>query len=481
MDTRQAAATALGLISRAAGVWDPSRTETSETVKLDGTSAAASNGITPMSLHDFDVARVLRDGQLLLASSGKEYGKLSQLSAAELEQAHKDVMKNLGLGMGAGMDDIGVDVSAELASGAPSAPTPTPTAAAESLRPALPPPRFKPGATLGPASLDSKPLELPTSAPPAAAAASASSSTVSSPAAAAPESPAPATDADPYAGLSARERNKLKRKRKAEGKAGVAPSPAPQPAAKKPKVAAPVPDTAQPAHPAATTASANGVKQEDVEEESKIVIDPAAKAKERERQGGEIQAKAEAVRAQTEVAAGEWPWRAVVERLSVGLLAPGWETRHGASLGLRELLRLQASGGGKIEGVSHAQNAELHRVWVEDLAAKLLFVFALDRFGDYVSDQVCFSERQPLHLEVLHTLTTIFFPDNLRYRSSRPSVRLLRKRLLCSCRRCQRRHLSKSGASSPTWFTSAGTLRHHRQIPASRSTSGRFVTLASSD
>ncbi|GAA5868377.1 hypothetical protein JCM3774_003272 [Rhodotorula dairenensis] len=397
METRQAAATALGLISRAVGVWDPSDTETSETVKLDGTSAVASNGITPMSLYDFDVARVLRDGQLLLASSGKEYGKLSQLSAAELEQAHKDVMKNLGLGMGAGMDDIGVDVSAELASGAPSAPTPAPLAAVDPSRPALPPPRFKPGAALGTASVDSKPFESAASAPPGAAAASASSSTVSSPAAAAaPEPPAPTADADPYAGLSARERNKLKRKRKAEGKAGVAPSPAPQPAAKKPKVADPVPEASQPpSQPAAIPAGANGIKAEDIkEEETRIVVDPAAKAKERERQGGEIQAKAEAVRAQTEVAPGEWPWRAVVDRLSVGLLAPGWETRHGASLGLRELLRLQASGGGKMEGVSHAQNLELHRVWVEDLATKLLYVFALDRFGDYVSDQVVAPVRE---------------------------------------------------------------------------------------
>ncbi|PAK71589.1 hypothetical protein B8W95_13770, partial [Staphylococcus pasteuri] len=75
--------------------------------------------------------------------------------------------------------------------------------------------------------------------------------------------------------------------------AGVAPSPIPQPAAKKAKVAAAsVPESPQePLVPAST--SANGVKQEGVEEETKIVIDPAAKAKERERLGGEIQAKAE--------------------------------------------------------------------------------------------------------------------------------------------------------------------------------------------
>ncbi|GAA5975963.1 hypothetical protein JCM10908_005340 [Rhodotorula pacifica] len=392
METRQAAASALGMISRAVGIWDPSRTETSETVPLDGPSASTTNSINPMSLSDFDVARVLRDGQLLLASSGKEYGKLSQLTAAELEQAHKDVMKNLGLGMGAGMDDIGVDVSAELASDAPVAESAAVASTTDPARPALPPPRFKPATTVGSTS------QITKSSASTAIAASASSSTVSSPAAsAAPESPAAPTDADPYAGLSARERNKLKRKRKAEGKAGLAPSPAPQPAAKKAKVAAApasAPAQQEPIPSLSSVDNTNGIKTEGIEEETKIVIDPAAKAKERERQGGEIQAKAEAEQAQTEVKAGEWPWRAVVERLSVGLLAPGWETRHGASLGLRELLRLQASGGGKVEGVSHAQNTALHRVWVEDLATKLLYVFALDRFGDYVSDQVIAPVRE---------------------------------------------------------------------------------------
>ena len=33
-------------------------------------------------------------------------------------------------------------------------------------------------------------------------------------------------------------------------------------------------------------------------------------------------------------------------------------------------------------------NARLHREWLEDMAIRLLCVFALDRFGDYVSDQV---------------------------------------------------------------------------------------------
>ncbi|GEM06888.1 SNF2-related helicase [Rhodotorula toruloides] len=354
-----------------------------------------------MSLTDFNLARVLTDGQLLLGSSGKEYGKLSQLTADELAKAQKDALKNLGLGLGGGADDIGVDVGAELAAGAEtttaaaSSVASTSTGFVETPKPALPPlrfkaggagalppPRFKPGGdgtSLGsladiksssPANIPG-PVPIPAPAPPPP------------PAAAEPET-------DPYAGLSARERNKLKRKRKTEEKAGIAPSVAPVPAAKKAKTADPTSSLAPVAGPSASSA----VKQDDQQSDSKVVIDPPAKAKERERLGGEIQAKEAADRAEMEVKVGEWPWRGTVDRLAVGLLAPSWETRHGSSLGLREILKLQGSGGGMLEGLTTAQNEQRHRGWCEDLAAKLLCVFGLDRFGDYVSDQVVAPVRE---------------------------------------------------------------------------------------
>lgn len=363
-----------------------------------------------MSLTDFNLARVLTDGQLLLGSSGKEYGKLSQLTADELAKAQKDALKNLGLSFGGGADDIGVDVGAELAAGAETTAAAAPASSVASTsatfveppRPALPPPRFKPGGAgaLPPprfkpggdgtplgnlADLKSPspayapgPVPIPSPAPPPPPPVPTS--------AAPPPPPPPAAaepEVDPYAGLSARERNKLKRKRKAEEKAGIAPSAAPVPAAKKVKTD-PTPSPASVAGPSASPA----VKQEDVDDDSKVVIDPTAKAKERERLGGEIQAKEAAERAEMEVKVGEWPWRGAVDRLAVGLLAPNWETRHGSALGLREILKLQGGGGGMLEGLTTAQNEERHRRWCEDLAAKLLCVFALDRFGDYVSDQV---------------------------------------------------------------------------------------------
>lgn len=44
-----------------------------------------------------------------------------------------------------------------------------------------------------------------------------------------------------------------------------------------------------------------------------------------------------------------------------------------------------------IAGLSKGENDYLHEKWCNDIASKLLCVFVLDRFGDYVSDQVIFS------------------------------------------------------------------------------------------
>lgn len=90
----------------------------------------------------------------------------------------------------------------------------------------------------------------------------------------------------------------------------------------------------------------------------------------------------------------EWPFRALAELLSVELFNPSWEVRHGAALGLRELFRTQGSGGGQVLGASAAANAASHAAWCEDLAVRLLCVFALDRLGDFVFDHVVAPVRE---------------------------------------------------------------------------------------
>ncbi|KAK7208345.1 hypothetical protein BZA70DRAFT_273502 [Myxozyma melibiosi] len=83
-----------------------------------------------------------------------------------------------------------------------------------------------------------------------------------------------------------------------------------------------------------------------------------------------------------------WPFEGITEILMVDLFDEAWETRHGAAGGLREIIRVHGAGAGRIMGKSREENDKLNCAWLEDLACRICCVFALDRFGDYVSDQV---------------------------------------------------------------------------------------------
>ncbi|KAI5477115.1 hypothetical protein MNV49_006843 [Pseudohyphozyma bogoriensis] len=378
-ETRIAASTSLSLISASVGIWEPPSLPSSASSDAPPPPASTQT----LSLSSFSLQQLLTTGTLLLSSSGTEYGKLtSGLSAEELARAQKEALSKLGLG---DMDEaaLGVDMAEELRDGAGGAGTSGETPKPMSASGGLPPPRFK---------NDGSSLK-----------AAAASTSTPSPAAASPTPPPlPATStspsvegADPFEGLSARERNKLKRKRKTDAKAGAAPPPpAPLPAAKKAKVEEPE----APVVKQEEDADAAAVKLEEGVKSEAVVIDPGAKARERElqkaREGGEVVVEGEGRRNEMEVKEGEWPWRGTVERLAVGLLSPNWETRHGSALGLKEVLKLQGGGGGRIVGLSDDANATLFGSWCEDLSTKLLAVFALDRFGDYVSDQVMAPVRE---------------------------------------------------------------------------------------
>lgn len=47
-----------------------------------------------------------------------------------------------------------------------------------------------------------------------------------------------------------------------------------------------------------------------------------------------------------EVSDGVWPWDGVARLLEVDLFSPAWQVRHGAAMGLRELLKIQGKHGG---------------------------------------------------------------------------------------------------------------------------------------
>ncbi|OCK95910.1 uncharacterized protein K441DRAFT_657898 [Cenococcum geophilum 1.58] len=84
----------------------------------------------------------------------------------------------------------------------------------------------------------------------------------------------------------------------------------------------------------------------------------------------------------------EWPYDRLCEILMVDLFDHNWEIRHGAAMGLREVIRVHGAGAGRLKGKTRAQNDILNQRWLNDLACRICCVFMLDRFGDYISDNV---------------------------------------------------------------------------------------------
>lgn len=89
-----------------------------------------------------------------------------------------------------------------------------------------------------------------------------------------------------------------------------------------------------------------------------------------------------------------WQFQGVYELLLSDLFDAKWEIRHGSALGLRELIRKHGKGVGRVMNKTKAENDNNNAVSLEDLAVRLCVLFALDRFGDYVSDTVVAPVRE---------------------------------------------------------------------------------------
>ncbi|XP_011155446.1 TATA-binding protein-associated factor 172 isoform X2 [Solenopsis invicta] len=90
----------------------------------------------------------------------------------------------------------------------------------------------------------------------------------------------------------------------------------------------------------------------------------------------------------------DWPLESFAESLCQDLFSQKWEVRHGAATALRELIRLHGKGAGKSTDQTLEEMQESHYEWVIDAALRLLCVLGLDRFGDFVSDQVVAPVRE---------------------------------------------------------------------------------------
>ncbi|KJZ72209.1 hypothetical protein HIM_08474 [Hirsutella minnesotensis 3608] len=114
----------------------------------------------------------------------------------------------------------------------------------------------------------------------------------------------------------------------------------------------------------------------DVDEDSKVVS---------EFKGSVIPIKSE-LEAEESMEGAEWPYERLCDFLKIDLFDPSWETRHGAAMGLREILRVHGGGAGKLHGKSRTDNDALNRSWLDDIMCRLCSVLMLDRFTDYSSD-----------------------------------------------------------------------------------------------
>ena len=211
-------------------------------------------------------------------------------------------------------------------------------------------------------------------------------------------SPSPYTAASPVgthtqvagaeAGLSKRQLNQLKRKKKLDAKSQASKVRVVDLSGRRPSSNTPV--APLPSEPFAIKASVKSEQDVDgdtdmfsleranVDEDAKVVSDFK----------GLIVPERSIIQTEAEEQGFEWPFDRLCEVLMVDLFDHHWEVRHGAAMGLREVIRVHGSGAGREYGKSKESNDKTNDRWLNDLACRLCCILMLDRFGDYISDNV---------------------------------------------------------------------------------------------
>lgn len=90
----------------------------------------------------------------------------------------------------------------------------------------------------------------------------------------------------------------------------------------------------------------------------------------------------------------EWPLLGFANELKNDLFNIKWEIRHGSAIALRDLIKFHSKNVGRISNKSCEQMDILNQTWLIDLALRLISVLALDKFGDFLSDQVVAPVRE---------------------------------------------------------------------------------------
>ncbi|KAG9591153.1 SNF2 family DNA-dependent ATPase domain-containing protein, partial [Aureobasidium melanogenum] len=340
-DTRTAAAKALGGIVEHAPKFDPNeedvKNENGDVKKEENGSSTPLASEDQLQLATLDVEAILTNGKELLGSAGRQYDfKLAGMDPAQrLAHQKKTLTNRLGLG-GEYMED-------ELV-----------TETDIAVRPNLPPPA------------------MPTADSSMSRANSVSESAVVS----------PSDQQTPSEAMSKRQLNMLKRRRKEELKRDNKKFKYDLTSMRRESTTVPTPadsDTIIKDENGETNASVPdyfSLERKGGDDDAKVVS---------EFKGAPIVEKS-AFQTEVEETGNGWPFERLCEFLTVDLFDPAWEIRHGAAMGLREIVRVHGAGAGRLLTKSKSENDRLNQAWLDDLACRICCVFMLDRFADYVSD-----------------------------------------------------------------------------------------------
>lgn len=361
-DTRVAAAKAIGGIVSNAEPFDPNADEapdaktTNGDIKLEDApvkrEGSPTDGDDRLQLATLDVSLILKHGQKLLGSAGKEYEySMAHMDPAQrLAKQKKSLTSRLGLG-GEYIDDDLVTEMDFAASGHHKIKTP--------------------GVPKVNTALDGRRNSISSASPRTALTS---------------DDKTPSSATMDESGLSKRQLNQLKRKSKNAAKTGTNKMRVVDLAGRRPFDGSTTPASAEP-HPVRLNGDDEAsddskpdyftLKREGSDDDTHIVSEFK----------GENAPEKPLIQSEEEPGQ-EWPFEIMCDFLSVDLFDPSWEIRHGATMGLREVLRVHGRGAGRRCGRSRAENDEANRLWLDDIACRLLCVLMLDRFGDYVSDTV---------------------------------------------------------------------------------------------
>ena len=358
-DVRTAAAKALGHIVENTSLFEPNADDEGnpDGMKLDskhenGEIKKEPGELDSLRLQTLDIAAIINNGSKLLASGGSDVDDLVAVQEAQVQLDFKRRTAGIRLGL------RGVDIPEQIQRlvkemGLKPKPVDVPKAV-----PSMPKVH-----TSDSMNLDDDEIFSP------------------APLSAQPSSAQTPTDAS---GLSKRQLNQLKRKQKMDAKSQ----------ANKVRVvdlANRRPSQSQATEPFAVKTDVKTEVEDDKDDVfslNRSGIDESAKIVSDFKGIKDITPEKSMLETDGEVTGLEWPFERLCEVMVADLLDPAWEIRHGAAMGLREVIRVHGAGAGRESGRTRSENDALNADWGDDLACRLCGVLILDRFGDYVSDNV---------------------------------------------------------------------------------------------